>query len=480
MSPPDIQAIVFAAGRGSRMTELTKSQPKCLLPIGNKPMIYFPLLALEKADFSDVLIIVPDIYENEVRKALDGKFSSLKIDYLAIPFLKEPGTADSLRQAANANKIKADVLLMSSDVITDYSILKFVNFHRTHDPALTVLVSNVLSLVSENSTVPGRKGKNKLEKDLIAVDSKNDGRLVFLSSEADFEDNVQLKTVVTSRCANIVVHSNYMDTHVYVLKKWVVDFLRDQQQISSIKGELVPLLLAKQFRKMRESRPNPLSAPPSMVVTPNSVNGDIFSYATADPFQELFRSGMFSTDPGKRVGLLLEDNSERVYPNGVISCFVQVVSEGVCVRANTIAAYLEANRLLARSPAAWGLGSPTDPSTPSSVGTGSMPRTPRTQIAADSLVGESSVVGEKVSIKRTIVGPNCRIGDKVKLINSLIMDGSIIEEGATVTGSIVSTGAIVGHSAEIKDCIVADGQTVVALGKLTNETVIDAEHLMQL
>lgn len=47
----EFQAVVMAAGRGSRMTELTSCIPKPLLPVGNKPMIWYPANMLEKAGF---------------------------------------------------------------------------------------------------------------------------------------------------------------------------------------------------------------------------------------------------------------------------------------------------------------------------------------------------------------------------------------------------------------------------------------------
>jgi translation initiation factor eIF-2B subunit gamma len=50
----EFQAIVLAGGIGNRMNDLTVSQPKCLLPIGNKPMIYYPVRMLEKAGFSGI------------------------------------------------------------------------------------------------------------------------------------------------------------------------------------------------------------------------------------------------------------------------------------------------------------------------------------------------------------------------------------------------------------------------------------------
>jgi len=47
----EFQAVVMAAGRGSRMTELTSCIVKPLLPVGNKPMIWYPVSMLEKAGF---------------------------------------------------------------------------------------------------------------------------------------------------------------------------------------------------------------------------------------------------------------------------------------------------------------------------------------------------------------------------------------------------------------------------------------------
>ena len=47
----ELQAVILAAGKGSRMTELTASTAKCLLPVGNQPMIHYPLKMLERAGF---------------------------------------------------------------------------------------------------------------------------------------------------------------------------------------------------------------------------------------------------------------------------------------------------------------------------------------------------------------------------------------------------------------------------------------------
>lgn len=48
---PEFQALVLAAGRGSRMPEITTGKPKCLLPVGTKPLVWYSLFKLQELDF---------------------------------------------------------------------------------------------------------------------------------------------------------------------------------------------------------------------------------------------------------------------------------------------------------------------------------------------------------------------------------------------------------------------------------------------
>lgn len=47
----ELQAVLMAAGGGSRMMDLTYNTPKPLLPVGNKPLIWYPLNLLERVGF---------------------------------------------------------------------------------------------------------------------------------------------------------------------------------------------------------------------------------------------------------------------------------------------------------------------------------------------------------------------------------------------------------------------------------------------
>lgn len=47
----EFQAVILAAGSGSRMYPLTDKIPKALLHVGNMPLIWYPVNLLEKAGF---------------------------------------------------------------------------------------------------------------------------------------------------------------------------------------------------------------------------------------------------------------------------------------------------------------------------------------------------------------------------------------------------------------------------------------------
>ena len=76
------KGIILAGGVGSRMSPLTKAVNKHLLPIYDKPVIFYPLSVLMLAGIKDVLIIVNKGQEQQFRKVLpNGKKLGIKITY---------------------------------------------------------------------------------------------------------------------------------------------------------------------------------------------------------------------------------------------------------------------------------------------------------------------------------------------------------------------------------------------------------------
>ena len=76
------KGIILAGGMGTRMSPLTKAVNKQLLPIYDKPLIYYPLSILMLAKIKDILIIVNKGQINHYKKLIpDGKNLGLNITY---------------------------------------------------------------------------------------------------------------------------------------------------------------------------------------------------------------------------------------------------------------------------------------------------------------------------------------------------------------------------------------------------------------
>jgi len=77
------KGIILAGGTGSRLNPLTKSVNKQLLPIYDKPLIFYPLSILMLANIKNILIIVNNRQTNNFKKLLgNGSSYGIRISYI--------------------------------------------------------------------------------------------------------------------------------------------------------------------------------------------------------------------------------------------------------------------------------------------------------------------------------------------------------------------------------------------------------------
>ena len=136
------KGIILAGGTGSRLSPLTKAVNKQLLPIYDKPLIYYPLSVLMLSGIREILIIVNKGQINQFKKILpSGENLGIKISYAEQTYPK--GLPDAFQIGKNFIGKDGVVLILGDNFFYGQSLTKILKKCLKLNQGATVILHPV-------------------------------------------------------------------------------------------------------------------------------------------------------------------------------------------------------------------------------------------------------------------------------------------------------------------------------------------------
>jgi glucose-1-phosphate thymidylyltransferase len=135
-----MKALVLSGGKGTRLRPITHTSAKQLVPIANKPILFYGLEAIARAGIKKVGIVVGDT-QGEIRSAV-GKGSRWGLDVTYIPQEAPLGLAHAVKVSQTYIGKEEFVMYLGDNLLKD-GINEFVREFRQKKPNAQILLAKV-------------------------------------------------------------------------------------------------------------------------------------------------------------------------------------------------------------------------------------------------------------------------------------------------------------------------------------------------
>src|SRR6266542_4387167 len=135
-----MKAILLAGGKGTRLRPLTLHTPKPIVPILNRPFLYYQIDLLKQVPEIDEVILSLNYQPRRIEEIFgDGDGLGIKIRYVVEP--APLGTGGAIKYAGD--KLTESVVVFNGDVLTEIDLAAVIRRHRERRARATIVLTPV-------------------------------------------------------------------------------------------------------------------------------------------------------------------------------------------------------------------------------------------------------------------------------------------------------------------------------------------------
>jgi ADP-glucose pyrophosphorylase len=277
----------------NKLSPLTETIPIPLIPVCNRPLVYYQLDLAVKSNFTSVVMVVEDRHEKMVRQKVDEYIKENKlggvfrVDFVVVELSREGGDVEILRELERCKRsetkeplLKKDFFFIGCDVVAGHVLYDLADAHRKHDASVALAYSGPAAereeQVSNNNSkkqnkkkfADKTKKKNKKPSEYVGLARKSISctkknvtcaRVVFSKLKGSFKESQKLvlPKALLAKCPHISMRSDLHSLNIYLFKKWILDLSRKKEQFTSIKDHLIPFLVNRDGRTFEDPLQRP-------------------------------------------------------------------------------------------------------------------------------------------------------------------------------------------------------------------------------
>ena len=135
-----MKAILLAGGKGTRLRPLTVHTPKPIVPIFNRPFLYYQIDQLRQVPDVDEVILSLNYQPRRIEELMgEGEGLGLRIRYVVEP--QPLGTGGAIRYAGD--QLTESVIVFNGDVLTQVDVNAVLTLHRERKAKATIVLTPV-------------------------------------------------------------------------------------------------------------------------------------------------------------------------------------------------------------------------------------------------------------------------------------------------------------------------------------------------